>query len=87
MKTLTNTVLPRVALYKALQEKGFTQEQAYECLRKYMIGVVGAKNMGQPQEWKSYRDFISCTVISFLKLCKLPTYSKADRQRAKIILM
>ena len=46
MKTLTNTVLPRVALYKALQEKGFTQEQAYECLRKYMIGVVGAKKHG-----------------------------------------
>ena len=41
MKTLTNTVLPRVALYKALQEKGLTWQVSWirvHCLVK--LGIV-----------------------------------------------
>ncbi len=43
MKTLAQTVLPRIALYRTLQEDGFSEEDTYEYLRKYMIDMVAAK--------------------------------------------
>ena len=43
MKTLTETLLPRISLYKILQKDGMSQENAYECMRKYMIDKIAAK--------------------------------------------
>jgi len=41
MRTLTKTILPRVALYKVLErQKG--GEEALAVLREYMFGIVGA---------------------------------------------
>ena len=39
MKTLTETILPRVALYKALSEH-FPHEDAYKTMRAYMLEIV-----------------------------------------------
>lgn len=43
MKTLAQTILPRIALYKALSEAGFSEEEVYASVRKYMLEVVAAK--------------------------------------------
>lgn len=42
-KTLKETILPRIALYKALQTDCEYSEQSYEIVRKYMIEVIGRK--------------------------------------------
>lgn len=34
MKTLTQTILPRIALYQALQKTGFSQEDVFRHMRK-----------------------------------------------------
>ena len=39
-KTLIQTILPRIALYKALTEEGLEEDNLYQCMRKYMIDVV-----------------------------------------------
>lgn len=43
MKTLENTILPRIALYKVLQEEFGEQKKAYNIVQKYMFTVVGKK--------------------------------------------
>ena len=42
MKTLTQTILPRVALYKALQESDCPEEEVEGAMRRYMLDVVAA---------------------------------------------
>ena len=39
METLIQTILPRIALYKALEE-GFDEEKVYQHMQKYMINIV-----------------------------------------------
>ena len=43
MKTLTQTILPRIALYKALFGAGLSQSEVYGCMRRCMLDVVAAK--------------------------------------------
>lgn len=40
IKTLNNTILPRIALYKALNEF-YSQDKAYSIVKKYMYEVIG----------------------------------------------
>ena len=37
MKTLAQTILPRIALHKCLSEEGFSEEDVYKYMRKYML--------------------------------------------------
>ena len=39
MKTLIQTILPRIALYKALKEE-FDEEKVYQHMQKYMSDIV-----------------------------------------------
>ena len=41
-KTLIQTILPCVALYKTLLQEGFSEEETSTYLQKYMFDVVGA---------------------------------------------
>ncbi len=43
MKTLRETIMPRIALYQILQEEGITKEAAYDIVKTYMVDVVSAK--------------------------------------------
>ncbi len=43
MKTLTQTILPRIALYKVLQESGFSETDIDGPMRRYMLDVVAAQ--------------------------------------------
>jgi hypothetical protein len=43
MRTLTKTILPRISLYKVLQEELGEQKKAYDTVEKYMLTIVGPK--------------------------------------------
>lgn len=43
MRTLKKTILPRISLYKVLQEELDDQKKAYDIVEKYMFTVVGPK--------------------------------------------
>lgn len=43
MRTLAKTILPRISLYKVLQEKLGEQKKAYDTVAKYMLTIVGPK--------------------------------------------
>lgn len=43
MKTLVQTVLPRIALYKTLSKDSLSKEDVYAYMRKYMLDKAAAK--------------------------------------------
>ncbi len=43
MITLTKTILPRISLYKVLQDELGEQKKAYDTIEKYMLNIVGTK--------------------------------------------
>lgn len=43
MKTLTKTILPRIALYEVLQDELGDSKKAYDAVEKYMFNIVGRK--------------------------------------------
>ena len=43
MKTLAQTILPRIALYQVLSASELTQDDVNKSLQKYMLDVVAAK--------------------------------------------
>jgi hypothetical protein len=45
MKTLIQTILPRIALYKVLLNEEFSKEDVYQYMRKYMIDKIAAKTL------------------------------------------
>ena len=66
MKTLTQTILPRIALYKVLNQSGLSQEDVYRHMRNYMLDIVGTEKhlsmvkMERVPGFSLQQDFPSC---------------------------
>lgn len=70
MKTLIQTILPRIALYKAMQNEGFSQEDTVEYMRKYMIDKVAAKKHASTAKMEKVPGFYSIYSNIFLKIMR-----------------
>lgn len=70
MKMLTGTILPRIALYKALQNDGFSEEEVYRYMQKYMLDIVAAKKHSSTAKMEIVPGFYSIYSKTFLKIMK-----------------
>lgn len=70
MKMLTGTILPRIALYKALQKDGFSEEDVYRYMQKYMLDIVAAKKHSSTAKMEIVPGFYSIYSKTFLKIMK-----------------
>lgn len=70
MKMLTGTILPRIALYKALQKNGFSEEEVYRYMQKYMLDIVAAKKHSSTAKMEIVPGFYSIYSKTFLKIMK-----------------
>lgn len=70
MKMLTGTILPRIALYKALQKNGFSEEGVYRYMQKYMLDIVAAKKHSSTAKMEIVPGFYSIYSKTFLKIMK-----------------
>lgn len=70
MKTLVQTILPRIALYKVMLKEGFAQEDAYEYMRKYMIDKIAAKKHSSTARMELVPGFYSIYSSIFLKIMR-----------------
>jgi len=70
MKTLIQTILPRIALYKALQNDSLSQDGTVECMRKYMINKVAAKKHASTAKMEKVPGFYSIYSNVFLKIMR-----------------
>lgn len=70
MKTLTQTVLPRIALYKVLLNNDFSEEEVYACVRKYMMEKVAAKKHASTAKMEIVPGFYTIYSKIFLKIMR-----------------
>lgn len=70
MKTLAQTILPRIAMYKALAGDGFPEEKVQEHMRKYMIDIVAAKKHSSTAKMELVPGFYSIYSRAFLKIMR-----------------
>lgn len=70
MKTLTQTILPRVALYKVLLNNDFSEEDVYACVRKYMLEKVAAKKHASTAKMEIVPGFYTIYSKIFLKIMR-----------------
>lgn len=70
MKMLTGMILPRIALYKALQKNGFSEEEVYRYMQKYMLDIVAAKKHSSTAKMEIVPGFYSIYSKTFLKIMK-----------------
>lgn len=70
MKMLTGTILPRIALYKALQKDGFSEEDVHRYMQKYMLEIVAAKKHSSTAKMELFPGFYSIYSKTFLKIMK-----------------
>lgn len=83
MKTLAQTILPRIALYKALQRDGLSDEDASGVMRKYMLGVVAAKKHASTAKMEKVPGFYSLYSKIFLKIMRKTDLQKSTQKRGK----
>lgn len=70
MKMLIGTILPRIALYKALQKNGFSEEDVHRYMQKYMLDIVAAKKHSSTAKMELFPGFYSIYSKTFLKIMK-----------------
>lgn len=69
MKTLVQTLLPRIAMYKVLSKDG-TQESVYEHMRKYMMDKIALKKHESMAKMESVPGFYSLYSKIFLSFMR-----------------
>ena len=70
IKTLAQTILPRIALYKCLSEEGFSEENVYKYMRKYMLDKVAAKKHASTAKMELVPGFYAIYSRIFLKIMR-----------------
>lgn len=78
MKTLTQTILPRIALYKVFLKEELSKETSYEYIRKYMLDKIAAPKHAQMKNMEKVPGFYFLYSKIFLKIMR-----KTDLQENK----
>ena len=81
MKTLSGTILPTVALYKALQQSGLSQADAYACARRYVLDVVAAQNHVSTARMERIPGFYALYSSVFLKIVRTVDLWQSEQRR------
>ena len=69
-RTLTVTIIPRIALYKAFQQDKELSAKAYDITRKYMVEVVGRQKHAGTAFMEKFPGFYAAYSKTFLKIMK-----------------
>lgn len=83
MKTLEQTILPRIALYKVLLEESSTKDNAYEYIRKYMIDVVAKQKHSSTAKMEIVPGFYTIYSNIFLKIMRTTDLQVSSQEKGK----
>lgn len=82
IKTLIQTILPRIALYKILSEDCL-EENAYAYIRKYMLDKVAAKKHSSTAKMELIPGFYSIYSNIFLKIMHTTDLQESVQEHGK----
>lgn len=83
MKTLTNTILPRIALYKVLQKEDLPKDEVTNYMRKYMIEKIAQKKHSSTAKMEIVSGFYSIYSKVFLKIMRTTDLQKSEQKCGK----
>lgn len=83
MKTLVQTILPRIALYKILSEEDFSEENIYQYMRKYMIDKVAEKKYSSTAKMELVPGFYTIYSKIFLKIMRTTDLQESEQNEGK----
>lgn len=83
MKTLTQTILPRIALYKALSGEDLSEDAVYEYVRKYMIDKVAAKKHTSTAKMELVPGFYTIYSHIFLKIMRTTDLQESVQEHGR----
>lgn len=78
LKTLKNTILPRIAFYKALNNYGFSMEDSNNHMKNYMLNYIAKSKHNSMVKMEKVPGFYSLYSKMFLKIMR-----KTDLQQSK----
>ena len=83
MRTLVQTILPRIALYKSLSEEKLSEEDVYKYMRKYMLDKVAAKKHASTAKMELVPGFYSIYSSIFLKIMRTTDLQVSTQEYGK----
>lgn len=83
MKTLTQTILPRIALYQALSATNFSQDVVTQHIRTYMMTKVAAKKHAFTAKIEHIPGFYTIYSTIFLKIMRTTDLQQSTQSRGK----
>ena len=82
-KTLVQTILPRIALYKVLQKEDFSEEDVYKYMRKYMMDKVAEKKHASTAKMEKVPGFYFIYSSVFLKIMRTTDLQESVQSHGK----
>lgn len=83
MKTLIQTILPRIAMYKILSEEEVSEDEVYQYMRKYMIDKIAAKKHASTAKMEKVPGFYSIYSKVFLKIMRTTDLQESVQKHGK----
>mgnify|MGYP004676753021 FL=1 len=83
MKMLSQTILPRIALYKTLAEAGLSEEDVYGHMRKYMLEWVAVKKHASTAKMEAVPGFYAIYSRVFLKIMRTTDLQQSRQNNGK----
>lgn len=83
MKTLIQTILPRIALYKSLQAEGLSEDDVYKYMCKYMLEIVAAKKHSSTAKMEIVPGFYAIYSKVFLKIMQTTDLQESVQEHGK----
>ena len=82
-KTLIQTILPRIALYKAMLQYGLSAEEVYQYMQKYMLDIVATKKHSSTAKMEKVPGFYSIYSNIFLKIMSTTDLQESTQKHGK----
>ena len=83
MKTLAQTILPRIALYQVLLESELSQDDVNKSMRKYMLDVVAAKKHDSTAKMEKVPGFYGIYSKIFLRIMQTTDLQESTQKSGK----
>ena len=83
MKTLIQTILPRIALYKSFIAAGLSDDDVYKYMRKYMLEIVAAKKHSSTVKMEIVPGFYAIYSRVFLKIMRTTDLRESVQEHGK----
>lgn len=82
-RTLIQTILPGIALYKALLEEAIPEEQLYDYMNKYMSGKVAANMHSSMEKMEHIPGFYAVYSRGFLKVMRTFDFHEGVQEKGR----